>query len=107
VRASARAVLDGGEARVALTPDIFIPGPEELGLGVLEDALARTLAAAPAEEKIKEAMRAGRLERGPVEDAVEAALAAGVIDAGEAAALRGAVAARHEAVQVDAFGEVR
>jgi acyl-CoA dehydrogenase len=107
VRAAARAVLDGGEAREALTPDLFLPGPEEPGLGVLEAALAKTLAAAPAEDKVKEAMRAGRLERGPVAEAVDAALAAGVLEAAEAASIREAIEARHEAVQVDAFGEVR
>lgn len=107
VQAAARAVLDGGAARESLTPDIYIPGPEELGLGVLEDALARTLAAVPAEDKVKEAMRAGTLERGTVLAAVDAALAAGVLDEGEASLIRAGAEARHEAVQVDAFGAVR
>ncbi len=43
----ARCILDGGEAREHLTPEIYIPGPEEPGLGALEAALAKVVAAQP------------------------------------------------------------
>jgi acyl-CoA dehydrogenase len=103
----ARAILDGGEARVHLTPEIYIPEASEPGLGALEAALAQVVAAQPVERKIKDAIQAGTLPKGRVRSRVDEALAAGVIDAGEVATLRRAEAARWEAVQVDAFGEAR
>jgi len=51
------------------------------------------------ERKIKDAMRAGTLEKGRIASRVDAAVAAGVISEAEEA--------RWDAVQVDAFGEVR
>jgi len=99
----ARALLDGGQAREHLTQAIFIPGPEELGLGALEAALEKVVAAQPVSKKIRAAIRAGDLEKGRVMDRVEAAVEAKVITQLEAEALATATAARWEAIQVDAF----
>jgi len=107
VRRAARAILDGGEARISLTPEIYIPGPDELGLGVLEASLATVLAAEPAETKIKDAIRAKTLPKARVSASVDAAVEAGVLTEDEAETIRSAAAARWEAVQVDAFGEWR
>ena len=103
----ARSILDGGEARVHLTPEIYIPDVDEPGLGALEGALAKVVAAQPVERKIKDAIRAGTLPKGRVRSRVDEALAAGVITADEVALVREAEAARWDAVQVDAFGEAR
>lgn len=100
----AGAILDGGEAREFLTPEIYIPEANELGLGQLEACLAKVVASKPVAKKIKDAMRAKTLPRGRVSSSVDAALEAGIIDAEEAKIMEEAREARWEAVQVDSFG---
>jgi len=102
----ASSILEGGEAREHLTPEVYIPEPTEPGLGVLEACLTKVLEARPVEAKIKAAMKAGTIPRGRVAARAEAALEAQVISAEEAALLGEAQQARWEAVQVDAFGEM-
>jgi acyl-CoA dehydrogenase len=99
----ARALLDGGRARVAHTADAHVPSPDELGLGTLERALGLHLAAQGARQKLRDAVRAGKLQRAPEPLLAEAALAAGVIDAEERKRLRAAADAREEAIAVDSF----
>lgn len=99
----ARALLDGREERLRLTRDIYVPPPSDPGLGRLEAALGTIVAAAPAQQKLKSAIRARKLAREPEETLVERAVQAGVIDAGEARRLREAEAARNDAIQVDEF----
>jgi len=104
VAALARAVLEGGALRVRLTPDVHVPPASEPGLGQLEDALARVLAAAPAERKLKDALRAGTLPDEPEHDLLARALAAGAISEPERELIEAANRSREEAVAVDAFG---
>ena len=99
----ARAVLDGGEAREALTRDAYVPRHGEPGLGMLERALALTVAAEPARKKLREAVKAKALPRGNELDLVEAARAQGVLTDAEAHAVREAAIAREDAIQVDDF----
>lgn len=99
----ARAILDGGEARLALTPDVTPPPTATPGLGALEHALALTVASQPTREKLRNAVKAGTLERAKELDLVEPALAKKVITPEEAATLRAAAAARDDVVQVDSF----
>jgi acyl-CoA dehydrogenase len=101
--AVARELLEDRSAREHLTRDIYLPAPDEVGLGRLEAALDRAVAALPVEAKIRDAVRAGRLDRAPGEELADAALAAGVIDAAEREKLRAADAARDEAIAVDAW----
>ncbi|MCL4157801.1 UNVERIFIED_CONTAM: hypothetical protein GTU68_060282, partial [Idotea baltica] len=103
VQTAARAILDGGVARESLTPHLYIPEPDELGLGALESNYAHVVAAKPAIKKIKDAMRAKTLPRGRVSGSVTAALEAGVITDADAALIRRADEAREDAIQVDAF----
>ncbi len=42
-----------------------MPGPGEPGLGELEAALEKAVRAIPVETKLRDAVRAGRLERAP------------------------------------------
>ena len=98
-----RSILEGRPARLVLTQDIFVPDSDTPGLGTLEDALAKTVAARPVEEKIRAAVRARRLERAPLPEHSRAALAAGVITRDEFQRLEAALLARTEAIQVDAF----
>ncbi|MBI5362438.1 MAG: acyl-CoA dehydrogenase [Planctomycetes bacterium] len=99
----ARAILDGGAGRLALTPDVTPPSKTTPGLGALENALALTVASQPTREKLRNAVKAGTLERAKELDLVEPALAKKVITPEEAATLRAASAARDDVVQVDSF----
>lgn len=51
---AARGLLDDHPARIRLTPDVFVPAPEEPGLGFLEDALDALVAAAPLRARTRE-----------------------------------------------------
>ncbi|HET7359850.1 MAG TPA: acyl-CoA dehydrogenase [Rhodanobacteraceae bacterium] len=99
----ARAILEDREARVRLTEDIFVPGPDEVGLGTLEAALDKAVRAIPVETKLRDAVRAGRLDRAPGDMLDDLGLAAGVISEAEYQLLEDAREAREEAVRVDAF----
>ncbi len=101
--AVARALLDDPAARDALTADIYRPPAQEPGLGRLEAALEKAVAALAVEARIREAVRAGRLDREPGGRLSERALDAGIISAEELARLHEADEAREEAIQVDAF----
>jgi acyl-CoA dehydrogenase len=100
---AARAILEDREARIHLTEDIHVPGPNELGLGELEAALDKAVRAIPVETKLRDAVREGRLDRAPKNQLDELGLAAGIITQAEYDALAEAQAARDAVVQVDDF----
>lgn len=100
---AARAILEDREARLRLTEDIHVPGPDEPGLGALEAALDKAVRAIPVETKLRDAVRSGKLDRGAKDELDERALAAGILSREEYAALNEAAAARDAVVQVDAF----
>jgi acyl-CoA dehydrogenase len=100
---AARAILEDREARINLTQDIYVPGPDEPGLGELEAALDKAVRAIPVETKLRDAMREGRLERAPKEQLDALGLAARIITQAEYDALAEAQAARDAVVQVDVF----
>jgi acyl-CoA dehydrogenase len=99
----ARDILEDREARLSLTEDMFVPPPGEVGLGALEAALDKAVRAIPVETKLRDAVRAGRLDRAPGHMLDDLGLAAGVITAEEYRTLQQADAARNEVVAVDAF----
>ncbi|HMI30505.1 MAG TPA: acyl-CoA dehydrogenase [Candidatus Limnocylindrales bacterium] len=99
----ARALLDGREERLRLTRDIYIPPPGDPGLGRLEAALAKVVAAAPSLQAVKAAVRAGKLARDPETTLLDRALEAGVIDEPALKRIREAEKARDDAIQVDEF----
>ncbi len=98
----ATAILGDGELRRHLTSDIYIPDAREDGLGVLEFALAKAVAAQPIRARLREAMRDGRLAGGG-EDALGAAVSAGILTDAERQSIEDADAARDAAIQVDFF----
>ncbi|WP_109125183.1 acyl-CoA dehydrogenase [Dyella sp. C11] len=100
---AARAILEDREARIHLTEDIHVPGPTEPGLGQLEAALDKAVRALPVETKLRDAIRAGQLDRAAGSELGERALAAGIITQAEYDALSEADEARDAVVQVDAF----
>ena len=99
----ARGLLENRDARRALTRDIYIPPPEEPGLGRLEAALDRAVEALAVESKIRDAVRSGRLDRAPGDQLLENALAAGIITATDRQAVLAADEIRAEVIKVDAF----
>jgi acyl-CoA dehydrogenase len=101
--AVARALLDDREERNALTSDIFVPPATEPGLGRLEAALDKAVAALAVESAVRDAVRDGRLARAPGHELLDLALRAGVINEFERQRVSEADEARHEVVQVDAF----
>ena len=106
-RQAARGIVDGGEARTALTTDIYIPPASELGLGALEAAYEKVVAALAVQTKLNAAVKAKQLERKPRATLVERALKAGVVTDADVATLEEAAAARSEAIAVDSFPEQR
>ena len=101
----ARDILEDREARINLTEDIFVPPAGEVGLGALEAALDKAVRALPVETKLRDAVRAGQLERAPGYMLDEIGLKAGVISAEEYKMLQDADAARNEVIAVDAFSQ--
>ena len=99
----ARALLDDREERTRLTRDVYIPPATEPGLGRLEAALDKVVAAAPAEAKVRAAVRARRIERGPAATLVDRARGAGVISDSEHGIILEAREARDDLIQVDSF----
>jgi acyl-CoA dehydrogenase len=101
--AVARAILEDREARHTLTADVFVPPADDPGLGMLEAALDKAVRAIPIETKLRDAVRAGNLDRAPGHMLDDVGLAAGVITRHEYDLLNEARDARDEAVAVDAF----
>ncbi len=103
--AVARELLEDREARLHLTQDIYIPPPDEPGLGRLEAALDHAVAALAVETKLRDAVRAGQLDKAPGDELLEAALAAGIITADERQQVISADQVRNEVIRVDAFDQ--
>jgi acyl-CoA dehydrogenase len=99
----ARSILEDREARHTLTSDVFVPPASEPGLGALEAALDKAVRAIPVETKLRDAVRAGTLDRAPGHMLDDLGLAAGVISKAEYDLLNEARDARDEVVAVDAF----
>ena len=99
----ARDILEDREARRTLTEDVFVPPGDQPGLGMLEAALDKAVAALPIETKLRDAVRAGNLDRAPGHLLDDLGLAAGVITQQEYDRLNEARDARDEVIQVDAF----
>jgi len=101
--ACARALLDGNEARVRLTRDMYLPGANDPGLGRLERALALTIEAEPLRKKLRDAQKAKILARGAELEIVDEAVAKNVLTASERDKVKVAFEARDDAIQVDDY----
>lgn len=107
-QACARILLEPGPARDRLTAGIHLPTDPTQPLGRMEAALAKVVAAERVEGVLREAQKTGRLPadlRGP--KLVAVAVERAVITTDDVAVLEAALAAREDAIQVDAFGETR
>ena len=101
--AVASALLEDRDARLRLTAGMYVPPPTEPGLGRLEAALDCVVAARDAQNKIKAALKGGRLEREPEESLRDRALDTGIINQQDHEKLAAAEQLRDEVIQVDAF----
>jgi acyl-CoA dehydrogenase len=101
--ACARTLLDGGETRVRLTADMFVPGPTDPALGRLERALHLTLSVEPLRKKLRDAQKARILPRDSENAILDEAVAKNVLSNAERDRVREAWAARDDAIQVDDY----
>ena len=100
----AQSLLDGGETRIRLTPDVYIPASQEDGLGRLEAALAAVVRAQPISKTVRDAAGLeGATEQARAADAA----AKGVISPEDHEILSTAITARLDAIQVDSFDPER
>jgi acyl-CoA dehydrogenase len=95
--------MEPSKVRDRLTAGLFIPAGTDDPLGRLEDALAKAVAAEPAEQKLREAVKDGRLKEGTDAALLDAGVQAGIITGAEADLVRQALDARREAIRVDDF----
>ena len=79
------------------------PPRDEPGLGRLDAALDQALAALAVESKIRDAIRAGQLDKAPGDILLDLALEAGIIDETERQTVLDADVVRDEVIQVDSF----
>ena len=101
--AVARGLLEDRDARLNLTAGIYVPKPDEPGLGHLEAALDHAVAALAVETKIRDAIRLGQLDKAPGNEQLERAIEAGIVTPEERQLILDANDARNEAIRVDAF----
>ena len=96
-------IMQPGALRDRLTEAVYIPINKSEPVAQLDDALEKSVAAAPALRKLRTAMKAGTLDKGDPEEHIDDGVKAGIITDQEAAVIRGAIAARKVVIQVDEF----
>jgi acyl-CoA dehydrogenase len=101
--AVARGLLDGHAARELLTHEVYIPPPNEPGLGQLERTLKLVVEARKVKYTIRDAVRAGRLKKAAADRLLADAVDAGVISAADREKVLEADEARRDLIQVDSF----
>ncbi len=106
INAVAEAMTTDREVRQALSGDIFVPGPDDPGLGALDHAFTRILAASPARAKLDQARRDGRLEKDSVRAMTSVAIKEDILSQAEAALIEEAEALRDAVIQVSDFDPV-
>ena len=99
----AQSLLDGGETRLRLTPDVYIPASQEEGLGRLEATLSAVVRAQPIAKTVRDAASGGGVTGATQEARAADAAAKGVISDEEHFILSAAISARLDAIQVDSF----
>lgn len=99
----ARALLEDRSMRRDLTTDVYVPPADGPGLGALEAALELTVGALPIETRLRDLVRAGRIDRAPSHELDDAALAADLITHTEYEQLNEARDARMSVIAVDEF----
>jgi acyl-CoA dehydrogenase len=99
----AKLVLEPGAARDRLTAGMYLCRNEAEVTGALEAAFAATVACEPIEKKLREAVKAGRLEPRPGVDSASVARDRGIISGDELALWQRKEALRRHVIKVDDF----
>lgn len=100
---AAEILLGPSPARDRLTSGIYLPTDLDDPLGVLEDALLKVIAAEPPEQRLRDAVKEGRITRGSELEMLEEGVKAGILSEDEARTIWSASEARREAIRVDDF----
>ena len=106
IDAVAEAITTNIEARNAVTAEIFIPGPDDPGLGALEHVFSRTLAAGPARNKLDQARREGKLAEDKVIAMANDAVKEGILSEAEKTLIEEVEQLREAIIQVSDFDQV-
>ena len=106
IDAVAEAITTNMEARNAVTAEIFIPGPDDPGLGALEHVFSRTLAAGPARNKLDQARREGKLAEDNVIAMTNDAFKEGILSEEEKTLIEEVEQLREAIIQVSDFDQV-
>ena len=96
-------ILGPSPARDRLTSGIYLPTGLDEPLGQLEDALVKVIEAEPVEQKLRDAVREGRIAKGSEVEMLEEGVKKGIISEDEARIVWSASQARREAIRVDDF----
>jgi len=99
----AHLLLVPGDTRDRLTAGIYLPTTTSEVVCLLEEALARTIAAEPLFARLNRAIRSGQLRALTVPDAIDEANVSGLITSEEAVALGAALSAMAAVIEVDDF----
>ena len=96
-------LMEKGEFRVNLTNEIYLPKDTKDGLGKLENAFQLAHDLQDVIDKIKQAMKDGKLKKGKPERMYKEALEAGIITKSDSESLAKANDVWLDAIQVDSF----
>lgn len=98
-----KAVTKSGALRDGITEGIFIPKSNKEGLGRVEQAFQLQEKSLPISDKIKQAIKEGKLPNKPIESLIEQAFEAGIINLEEKHLLLDVKIAVLDAIQVDEY----
>ncbi|MGM0507346.1 MAG: acyl-CoA dehydrogenase, partial [Bacteroidota bacterium] len=99
----ARSMQHAGEQRDRFCEGIVSPGGPEDAMGRLEQAFLKVSETEPLRKKLREAVKAGSIAGGSLDDQVKSGVQSGLLSEDEADRIRAAETARWEAIQVDEF----
>ncbi|MAI08115.1 MAG: acyl-CoA dehydrogenase [Magnetococcales bacterium] len=91
------------EIREMVSDGVFVPKAKVPGLGALESAYEKTLAAADARHKLVEARRTGKLDKGSVLEMAKLAKKEGIISDDELKLIKAAEKAKLDVIQVNEY----
>ena len=101
--AVATAIQTPGEQRERLFAGSYVSTDAEHGVARLERAMRAVFEAAPAEKKLRRAIRRREVPSGPIEDSISAAVEQGILTSDEGASLLIAEQLRADVIEVDEF----
>jgi acyl-CoA dehydrogenase len=101
--AVAQAMQEPGSMRDRHTDGIYVSDDPDDALGRLERALRLTAESEPIERRMRDAVKANRIQKASPAKIVEQALALHIISPDEAVRLQEAESARYAAIEVDSF----